>query len=154
MPDNIAADAVLKGRSLVAGSASGPALVSTEPLSFWGGVDPATGEIIDKRHERAGENVAGRVFVFPEGRGSSTSSATLLESIRVGVAPAAIINRRIDSILALGAIVADELYGRTVPVVLLDESDFLKIHEGDSITIEPNGTISVARDPNTEKASE
>ena len=92
----------LIGKPVVAGSAKGTALVSNEPLSFWGGLDPNTGEIIDRRHELSGSNAAGKIFVFPQGRGSSTSSGTLLESIRAGVAPAAIINLRTDPILALG----------------------------------------------------
>jgi len=85
-------DKKLIGKPVVAGSAEGIALVSREPLSFWGGLDTATGEIIDKRHERSGEIVTGRIFVFPQGRGSSTSSAVLLESIKTGTVPAAIIN--------------------------------------------------------------
>ena len=136
-------DRKLTGRSLVAGSAEGVALVSKEPLSFWGGIDPRTGEIIDRRHELLGANVAGRVFVFPQGRGSSTSSATLLEIIRAGVAPAAIINLRVEPILALGAIIADELYHQTVPVVTLPEDAFYSIKEGDRVSIAPDGTVMV-----------
>ena len=136
-------DRKLTGRSLVAGSAEGIALVSKEPLSFWGGIDPRTGEVMDRRHELLGANVAGRVFVFPQGRGSSTSSATLLEIIRAGVAPAAIINLRVEPILALGAIIADELYHQTVPVVVLSEDAFYSIKEGDRVSIAPDGTVMV-----------
>ncbi|UCG58603.1 MAG: DUF126 domain-containing protein, partial [Phycisphaerales bacterium] len=81
-------ETVLIAKPIVAGSAKGQALVSNEPLSFWGGLCPHTGEIIDRRHELSGASAVGRVFVFPTGRGSSTSSATLLESIKNGVAPA------------------------------------------------------------------
>jgi predicted aconitase with swiveling domain len=137
-------DENLIGRSVVAGSAEGIALVSKEPLSFWGGIDTHTGEIIDRRHELSGATVAGRVFVFPQGRGSSTSSAVLLEIIRAGVAPAAIINVRVDPILALGAIVADELYHQTVPIVVLPEEAFYSIREGDYLTIEPDGTVKIS----------
>ena len=115
---------VLVGRAIVAGSAKGTALVSRGPLSFWGGLSPHTGEIIDRRHERSGEVVTGRVFVFPRGKGSSTSSATLMESIKTGVAPAAIVNLRVDPILALGSIVSEELYNKAVPIIVLDEQDF------------------------------
>jgi predicted aconitase with swiveling domain len=135
----------LKGRPVIAGSAAGEALVSAEPISFWGGIDPKSGEIIDRRHERSGANVAGRVFVFPHGRGSSTASAILLESIHRGTAPAAIINLRTEAILALGAIVADELYGRSVPIVVLAEEDFRSIVEGDRLTVEPDGTVRISR---------
>lgn len=133
----------LIGRSLVAGSAEGIALVSKEPLSFWGGIDPGTGDIIDRRHELSGDNIAGKIFVFPQGRGSSTSSAIMLEIIRAGVAPAAIINLRVEPILSLGAIIADELYHRTVPVVVLSEADFYSIKVGDHITITQDGTVKV-----------
>lgn len=134
-------DKILVGRPVIAGSAAGPALVSNEPLSLWGGLDTRTGEIIDRRHERSGAVVAGRVFVFPQGKGSSTSSAVLLETIRAGVAPAAIINLKVDPILALGAIVADELYHRTVPIVVLSGEDFCSIREGDYLVIEPSGVV-------------
>ncbi len=133
----------LMGRSLVAGSAKGIALVSKEPLSFWGGIDTRTGEIIDRRHELSGANIAGKVFVFPQGRGSSTSSAVMLEIIRAGVAPAAIINLRVEPILALGAIIADELYHQTVPVVVLPKAAFHSIKKGDYLTITPDGVVNI-----------
>ena len=136
---------VLKGRSVVAGSAKGVALVSTQPISLWGGLDPKTGALIDRRHERCGEVITGKVFVFPGGKGSSTASAVLLESIRLGTAPAAIINVDLDPILALGAIVAEELYHKTVPVVILSQEDYAAIHEGDRLAINPDGTIALAR---------
>lgn len=105
-------------RTLVEGTARAPALVLDEPLSFWGGVDPATGDVIDVRHPQYGANVAGRVLVMPWGRGSSSSSSVLAESVRAGTAPAAIILLEADPILALGAIVARELYGLTIPIVV------------------------------------
>lgn len=108
----------------MAGEASGPALVLDEPLSFWGGVDPATGDIVDVHHPQYGANVAGRVLVMPSGRGSSSSSSVLAETIRAGTAPAAIVLFEPDAILALGAIVASELYGRTIPVVVTPEGPF------------------------------
>ena len=133
----------LIGRPIVAGSAEGAALVSTEPLSFWGGVCPRTGEIIDRRHELSGKNVTGKVFVFPTGRGSSTSSAVLMQSIKAGVAPAAIINLSIDPMLALGSIVSDELYQRTVPIVILRQEDFLSVRQDDHLDVKPDGRVLV-----------
>jgi predicted aconitase with swiveling domain len=106
------------GRTLVAGTATGPALVLEEPLSFWGGIDPQTGEVVDVRHPQHGANVAGRILVMPSGRGSSSSSSVLAEAIRAGTAPAAIVLGEADPILALGAIVAHELYGKATPVVV------------------------------------
>jgi len=134
---------VLKARVLVAGQAEGAATVSKEPLSLWGGLSPQTGEIIDRRHELAGRTVTGRILVLPWGRGSSTSSATLMESIKAGVAPAAIITRRVDPILALGSIVSNELYGRSIPILVLDTEDFQSIKQDDHIKIESDGTLSI-----------
>ena len=142
----------LPGRPVIAGSAEGIALVSGEPLSFWGGLSPRTGEIIDRRHDRSGAVVTGRVFVFPRGKGSSTSSAILLESIRAGTAPAAIINQSTDPILALGAIVADELYHRSVPIVVLPEDAFAAIQDGDHVAIEPDGNVRITERGATDDA--
>jgi len=112
-----------EARTLVAGTAEGRALVLDEPLSFWGGIDPANGDIIDARHPQHGANVAGRILVMPSGRGSSSSSSVLAEAIRAGTAPAAIILGEADPIVALGAIVARELFGTTIPVIVTTESD-------------------------------
>ena len=142
----------LPGRPVIAGSAEGIALVSRDPLSLWGGLNPRTGEIIDRRHDRSGAVVTGRVFVFPRGKGSSTSSAILLESIRAGTAPAAIINQSIDPILALGAIVADELYHRSVPIVVLPEDAFAAIQDGDHVAIEPDGNVRITERGATDDA--
>jgi len=141
---------ILIGKSVVAGSAEGVALVCREPLSLWGGLNPRTGEIIDRRHELSGEMAAGRVLVLPQGKGSSTGSAILLESVRSGVAPAAIINlKAADPIIALGSIVADELYNKPVPIVVLPEEAFYSINKGDRLTIEPDGTVKVYTEPST-----
>ena len=134
---------VLKGKAIIAGQCCGKAIVSSEPLSFWGGIDPKTGEVIDRRHELSGENVAGKIFVFPTGRGSSTASGILLEAVRRGVAPMAIINSTVDEILALGSIVADEMYKSPVPIVILDEESLGAIRQGDRIKIESDGTVKI-----------
>jgi predicted aconitase with swiveling domain len=136
---------ILKGKAVVPGRARGTALVSSQPLSLWGGVNPDTGEIIDRRHDRSGANLTGKVFVFPTGKGSSTSSTILMESVRAGTAPAAIINLTADPLAALGAIVADELYGRVVPIVTLSREDFDAIRDGDELTVERDGSIRLQR---------
>jgi len=138
---------ILTGKPVVEGSAAGKAIVSREALSFWGGICPRTGRVIDRRHELSGVTVTGRIFVFPRGKGSSTSSATLTESIRAGVAPAGIINLSVDPILALGSIVADELYHQSIPVVVLSEGDFCSINDGDYLTIEAGGRVLVSKEP-------
>ena len=108
-----------EARTLVRGEATGEVLALEEPLSFWGGIDPATGDVIDVHHPQRGANVSGRVLVMPGGRGSSSSSSVLAEAIRAGAAPAAIILLEPDPIVALGAIVARELYGVSMPVVVV-----------------------------------
>jgi predicted aconitase with swiveling domain len=143
----------LIGRPVVAGSAEGIALVSRQPLSLWGGLNPRTGEIIDRRHERSGAIVTGKVLVFPQGKGSSTASAVLMESIKAGTSPAAIINLNVAPILALGAIVADEMYHETVPIVVLSQGDFDAIQEGDHLVIEPDGTVRITRRDETQLVS-
>jgi hypothetical protein len=125
-----------EARTLVAGTARGVALVLDEPLSFWGGIDPVTGDVIDVRHPQRGANVSGRVLVMPSGRGSSSSSSVLAECIRAGTAPAAIVLGESDPILALGAIVARELYRGTVPVVV---SSSPRVHDGDLVTVLATG---------------
>ena len=123
-------------RVLFAGSARGEAVVLEEPLSLWGGVDPATGMIIDRHHPQAGDSVTGRVLVMPYGRGSSSSSTVLAECVRTGTAPSAIVLVESDPILALGAAVAQELYGRSPPVVVLGLDDYARLRTGDLVTIE------------------
>ena len=139
-----AGPAELSGRVLVAGAGTGKVLRLEEPLSFWGGVDPATGRIIDRRHARCGESVAGRVLVMPYGRGSSSSSSVLLEGVRLGTAPAAVVLRELDGILALGAAVARELYEQAPPVVLLAPADWEALREGDDASVDVSGRLRIA----------
>lgn len=111
---------------LVTGDAEGEVLVLDAPLSFWGGVHESTGEIIDTHHPQHGHSVAGRVLLMPGGRGSSSSSSVLAEVIRGGVGPAAIVLGERDPIIALGAMVAEALYGRRVPVLVLRSDDYAR----------------------------
>ncbi len=126
----------LSTRVLVAGSARGQAVVLEQPLSLWGGLDPETGTITDRRHPQSGVGLAGRVLVMPFGRGSSSSSTVLAEAIRLGTAPAAIVLLEPDPILALGAIVAKELYGRALPIVVVPPDDYRRIHTSDTVTVD------------------
>ncbi|TPK83499.1 DUF126 domain-containing protein [Mesorhizobium sp. B2-4-12] len=102
------------------GAAEGHSLVFSQPLSFWGGIDAETGDITDHSHPGLGQNVAGKILVMPSGRGSSSSSSVLAEAIRRGTAPAGILLERPDPILAVGAIVAEFLYGISMPLVVCD----------------------------------
>jgi predicted aconitase with swiveling domain len=125
------------------GSALGRALVLSEPLSLWGGLDPQTGELIDAHHPQRGAQLAGRVVVMPASRGSSSSSSVLAEAVRSGHAPAAMLLGEPDLILAVGAAVASELYGHRVPVLALDASDLRAITEAQPITVDEGGEVSV-----------
>ena len=129
-------------RVLVSGRGHGVALVLDEPLSFWGGVDPATGAVIDVHHPQAGSVVAGRVLVMPAGRGSSSSSYVLAESVRSGTAPVAIVLGEPDAIIALGALVATELYGTTLPVVVSAGAAFAT---GDLVTVDTAADTVIVR---------
>lgn len=135
----------VSGRTLVPGLAEADALVLEEPLSFWGGLDPATGRVIDRRHPQHGADVRGRVLVMPGGRGSSSSSTVLAEAVRAGTAPAAIVLARADPIVALGAVVAAELYGSAPPVVVTAEADHARIATGDRVLVDASGAEAVVR---------
>ncbi len=135
----------LRGKVVIPGEARGAALVSREPLSFWGGYDWKTGEIIDRRHELSGSLAKGKILAIPFTRGSSTTTAVLLEAIRVGTAPAAILTTDVDFFFALASVVADELYTSPLPLVALSEKDFMQLRTGDEINIAENGKISVSR---------
>lgn len=106
---------------MVAGSAAGPAAWLDEPLSFWGGFDTSDGVVIEPAHPQRGLSLAGKVLVMAQAKGSSSSSSVLAEAIRNGTGPVAIVMRERDLIVALGCIVADELYGRKVPLAIVDE---------------------------------
>jgi predicted aconitase with swiveling domain len=125
----------LRGRALLAGEAAGTALVLEEPLSLWGGMDPSSGRLCDHHHPQRGATVSGRVLVMPSGRGSSSSSSVLAEAIRLGTAPAAILLQEPDEILVLGALVAEHLYARTCPVLVLPEVAYRSIATGDHLQI-------------------
>jgi predicted aconitase with swiveling domain len=127
----------MEGRMLVDGSATGHALVLDEPLSLWGGLDPSTGEISETGHPQRGEVVTGRILVMPSGRGSSSSSTVLAEAIRAGTAPAGIVLDEPDDIIVIGALVAAELYGIAIPIVVASPEGYGRIRNGERITIEP-----------------
>ena len=115
---------------ILPGTGRGRLLSTHQPISFWGCVDPATGNISDKRHDLFGESVSGRVLVFPFGKGSSTGSLMVLELLRLDLAPAAIINIRTEPLLATGPVVGKHFYGKTFPIVNVSESDFHLLKTG------------------------
>ncbi|HQR31213.1 MAG TPA: DUF126 domain-containing protein [Blastocatellia bacterium] len=134
---------IIEGKPLVAGAAKGSALKTDEPLSFWGGYDQWTGEIIDRRHPLSGQNAKGKILVVPASRGSSTTTAVLLEAIRNGNAPAAIVVSCVDRFFALASIVADEMYQRPLPVIALTDEDFATVKTGEHIEISADGQLRI-----------
>ncbi|KAA0980424.1 aconitase X [Pseudomonas sp. ANT_H12B] len=114
----------LNGRSLVAGAAQGALLFADVGLSFWGGVDPYSGEVIDRHHPLSGEHLAGRVLAIPSGRGSCTGSSVLMELISNGHAPAALVLAEPDEILTLGVLVAQTIFERSLPVLCIGREAF------------------------------
>jgi len=134
---------VIPGRPIVKGSAEGKALVSSEPLSFWGGYNHQTGEITDRRHPLSGAIASGQILALPFSRGSSTTTAVLLEAVRAGTAPAAILTTGIDSFFALASIVADEMYQTPIPVIAISQDDFASLQNGDQLRISDDGIILV-----------
>lgn len=131
-----------EGRPLLAGAVSGSALVLREPLSFWGGVEPATGLIIDAHHSARGQRVTGKVLVLAHGRGSSSSSTVLAECLGASTGPLAILLGEPDGILLLGALVVRELGGAACPIVVIGH-DWQRIKDGDLVKIAAGGHVWV-----------
>ena len=118
----------LKGRIISKGKVQEEALVTSQAISFYGGVDPNTGEIIEKRHELQGKSVKGKILVFPNGKGSTVGSYTLYRMKKNGVAPAGMINKECETVVAVGSIISE------IPCV--DKIDISKIKTGDLICID------------------
>lgn len=124
-------------------AASGPALVLTAPISFWGGVDPKTGRIADVRHPQHGTNITGTVLFLPGTIGSSSASAVLLELVHAHRAPAAIVLHEPDAILLLGLIVAREMGWETPIALRLDRAEHGRF-AGRPVTVGSDGSITEA----------
>ena len=133
----------LNAEVLLSGPATkAPALALTAPISFWGGVDPKTGVISDRRHPQSGESIAGRVLLVPATVGSSSAAAILLELVHAGLAPAAMVLHEPDAILLLGLIVAKEM-GWPTPIALrLDRRDFASLDRRE-LEISEDGVVMV-----------
>lgn len=114
---------------ILPGQAEGEVLSCSEPLSFWGGVDPATGQVIDVHHPLAGQNMAGRIVVMPGTRGSCTGSGVLLDMALNGKAPAALVFAEPEDVVTLGAMIAAEMFGKPVPVLRLSPEAFARLAE-------------------------
>ena len=118
----------MKGRMISPGKAKGEAIVSREPIGFYGGIDPKTGVVIEKGHELEGKCVKDKVLVFPQGKGSTVGSYVIYGLKKNGVAPVAIVNKETETIVATGVILAG------IPCV--DEIDIDKIKTGDKLVVD------------------
>ncbi len=126
----------LKGRIISKGVAEGEAITTTQPISFYGGVDPDTGEIIEKEHELQGKTIKGKILVFPNGKGSTVGSYTLYRMKKSGTAPAGIVNKDCETVVAVGTIISE------IPCV--DGIDISKIRTGDIVRLE-NGVVTIKK---------
>ena len=126
----------LTARIIFFGKASGEALVTSQAISFFGGVDPETGVVVERGHELEGQSIAGKVLVFPTGKGSTVGSYTLYRLKHNGMAPAAILNAQCETITAVGCIIAE------IPCV--DQIDVSQFHTGDLVQVD-GSTVTVDR---------
>lgn len=136
----------LSGRCLVAGMAQGELLYADVGLSFWGGVEPFTGEVIDRHHPLSGQIITGRVLAIPSGRGSCTGSSVLLELILNGHAPAALVFERVEDILTLGVLVAEQMFSQSIPVISLGIEGFAALRGVPYVRLE-NDQLTSFTDP-------
>ena len=118
----------LRGRTIYKGKAQGTALVTGMGISFFGGVDPDSGQIVEKGHELEGQSISGRVLVFPSGKGSTVGSYTLYRLKKNGKAPAAILNAECETITAVGCIIAE--------IPCIDQIPIHDIHSGDYLVVD------------------
>lgn len=136
---------ILKGRGLTQGVAEGEALVTNQSFGFSHGVEPTTGLIVDKRHELKGQNLKGKVFIFPYCKGSSTNGLFILELVKNGNAPAAVINIETEPSTGAGFIMGEIFYNKTIPVIdRLDHNPIEIIKNGDRVKVDAaKGTVEV-----------
>ena len=134
---------MIAGRCLIEGSATGPVLRLGGAIGLWGGVEAETGRIVDPRHADAGKAIGGTVLVLPATIGSSSSSSVMLELIRQGHAPAALVLAEVDAILTLGVVVAGEMGYGTLPVLAVAREDMAALPQGAPARVE-DGSITVA----------
>ncbi len=126
----------LQGRRIFKGKATGEVLATSEDISFYGGCDPETGEIVEKNHPLEGQSVAGKVLVFPTGKGSTVGSYVLYALKKAGKAPLAIINRATDPVIAVGCIISE------IPAV--DQIDIDHLRTGQRVEVDAdNGTVTI-----------
>ena len=130
---------------LIPGRASGKALVLDDTLSFWGGFDPITGEIIDVHHPQFEQSVTNKILLVPQSRGSAGTPGGIAETLRNGSGPLAFVLGERDVNIGVGVMVANQLYDLNVPVLLLGPEDMQGMQSGLSVAINRDGLISIDR---------
>ncbi len=126
----------MQGRKIFKGKVMGEALVTRDDISFYGGCDPETGEIVEKGHHLEGKSISGKILVFPTGKGSTVGSYVLYALKKADRAPLAIINRTTDPVVAVGCIISE------IPAV--DQIDIRKIKNGQKVEVDAeNGVVSI-----------
>ena len=125
----------ISGRALVSGQASGEIVFSDTPLSFWGGVESTTGRVIDQHHPLSGQALAGKILAIPGSRGSSSGSGIILELILNGCNPAALVFEHEEEIISVGVVVAEEIYGKSIPVICVVSQNFQQITKFTQATV-------------------
>lgn len=123
----------MNGRQISPGTASGEALVTFDPIGFYGGIDPKTGEVIDKSHELCGSNVKGKIFMFPRGKGSTVGSYVIYGLKKYGNAPAAIVNQETETIVAVGVILSG--------IPCIDGIDITRFSTGDKVKVDADSAV-------------
>lgn len=137
---------IFNGRTVVTGALiEGEAIVSSKPFGFFGGVDPKTGVVVDRWHDLYQENIKGKVFIYPEGRGSTVGAAIILELARTGCAPKAILFNSIEIITATGGILAKKFYDLDIPMLEAFDCDITQaVKTGDRVRVDAvSGTVTL-----------
>ena len=130
----------MKARTIYPGKAEGQAIVSHEPIGFYGGIDMKTGIVIEKGHELEGVNISGKILVFPHGKGSSVGSYVLYAMAKNGTAPLAIINKETETIIATGCVLAE------IPLIdRLEKNPLSVIRTGDYVKIFKDGIVETRK---------
>lgn len=132
---------IVQGNTLVAGQARGKVISSTEMFSFWGGFNPNTGIIVDHHHPLWNVDITNQILVMPRGKGSSTGSPILVDAIMSKNSPQAIILNEVDEIIALGAIVCEQFFNVTIPIIVLNDEDFQIALKAKEANVMENGDI-------------
>lgn len=138
---------IIKCHTVVEGIAEGGPLVTKQPLCLYDSLDPKSGRIVNRRHELYGEEVTGKILIFPHGIGSSTSAATILEASRCKKAPRAIVNMETDPVVAVGSVLAGKLYGQIIPIVDRPAMNLIELVKSDDrVRVDANqGLIELIR---------